>query len=64
MSEPKAKHLVVKDFLTLGYTLNSLELASPNRVWCSAIQDPTVWEITEFGYSELIPFVSEDDKIT
>lgn len=41
---PRAKYCAaVKDFLMLGYTLDSTDGTRPQRIWWSGIGDPTNW---------------------
>jgi hypothetical protein len=41
---PRARHLaVVRDWLVAGNTFDGLDGAQPQRVWWSAIDDPTGW---------------------
>jgi hypothetical protein len=41
---PKARHLaVVRDWLVLANTVDAVDGARPQRVWWSAIDDPTSW---------------------
>lgn len=40
--KPKARHIdIVREFLVLGYTNDAIDGVKPNRVWWSAINDPT-----------------------
>jgi hypothetical protein len=54
---PKAKHAdVVREFLVLGNTNDSTDGVKPNRVWWSAINDPTDFDpdqVTQSDYQDI-----------
>ena len=55
---PKAKYAcVVKDFLFLAHTFDPTDGVRPNRVWWSAINDPTNWPTP--GSTEAIQLQSD-----
>ena len=55
---PKAKYAcVVKDFLFLASTFDATDGRRPNRVWWSAINDPTNWPVP--GSTEAIQLQSD-----